>query len=265
MEKDPEIIKMIFEENYEVLNEEQVIYFNNQIKNGSLNNVIVGLENHCFGLILKDDKQDENYILFYCGDHSRLEAHLLHTSIHHTDRDSLTFFFADYLAVLFPELDTLDNFNTFQTHLRSCCEMLSYVTIDPYEFRRKYGDENPLFLGRDKKGVVKVPRFEKATFYKDFFGTKEVRELKDGEKYVYLMINKRNNHFKIGRSKSLYHREKTLQSQEPEIELVTFWCCPGFIERVLHRQYSPKRKRGEWFDLTMNDLRGIKAQMQNYN
>lgn len=264
MNKDPKIIKALFEDNYQILKEQEVINFNKYCKNGDLNNVVVGLAERCFGLVLKDDEADKNYILFYCEGRN-LEAHLLHTSIDHPDRDSLTFFFANYLMLLFPELDTLDNFNTFQSQLRSCCEMLDYLTIDPNEIKRKHQDPNPLIIAPGKKGIIKVPILEKAFFYKDLFGTREARELKEGEKYIYLMLNKRNNHFKIGSSKNLYHREKTLQAEEPEIELIAFWHCPVSIERALHKRYDEKRKRGEWFDLTLKDLHALKEQMKDYN
>lgn len=262
MEKSADGIKQLVEENYTILNDEQIKDFNRRHPNGDLNNVVVGLDKHCFGLFLEDDGIDENYVIFYCVG-IKLEAHLLKLSIHHSDRESMTFYFSHHLTLLFPELDTLEVFNTFQKHLRSCCEMLGYLTINPDEIYSSV-DSNPLLVAVGVKGIIKVRMFEKATFYKDFFGERKQQELIDGQKYIYLMLNKRNNHFKIGSSKQLLHREKTLQSEEPEIDLITFWCCPVSVEKALHKQYREKRKRGEWFDLTLKDLSSIKEQMQKY-
>lgn len=75
---------------------------------------------------------------------------------------------------------------------------------------------------------------------------------------VYLMRNTRNGLVKIGHSSNPIVREGTLQSQEPEVELLGHW--PGTIddEHELHEAYSTARVRGEWFKLTDNDVSEIK-------
>ncbi len=73
---------------------------------------------------------------------------------------------------------------------------------------------------------------------------------------VYLMKNQRNGHHKIGLSDNPCYREKTLQSQEPEVDLVI---CKEYesleiaykIEKELHNKYDDLRLRGEWFDLSI--------------
>lgn len=75
---------------------------------------------------------------------------------------------------------------------------------------------------------------------------------------VYLMRNNRNGHHKIGfTSKDPKFREATLQSQEPEVELI--WSIPKDMafEKYLHEIFAEKRLRGEWFDLDDNDLQEI--------
>lgn len=79
--------------------------------------------------------------------------------------------------------------------------------------------------------------------------------------YVYLMENKRNGYTKIGFSKKPKHREKTLQSEEPEIELIFKGRATMDDEKLLHEEYSDKRVRGEWFDLTDNDKYKIMNQI----
>lgn len=76
--------------------------------------------------------------------------------------------------------------------------------------------------------------------------------------FVYLMRNQRNKFTKIGWSKSPTLREKTLQSEEPEIELL--WSAPGTLadEAALHLKYQNERVRGEWFNLATTEISKIK-------
>jgi hypothetical protein len=79
--------------------------------------------------------------------------------------------------------------------------------------------------------------------------------------YVYLMRNNRNGYVKIGFSRNPKHREKTLQSEDPDVELL--WSHQGFKydERELHARYASMRVRGEWFRLTADDVAHIIANM----
>lgn len=61
-----------------------------------------------------------------------------------------------------------------------------------------------------------------------------------------------NGFYKIGKSKNPIARESTLQSENPTITLIAV--CSEDIEKHLHEQYSEKRKRGEWFNLTEEDI-----------
>lgn len=72
--------------------------------------------------------------------------------------------------------------------------------------------------------------------------------------YVYAMRNKRNGYTKIGRSDNPDFREKTLQSEEPEVEILFYYLCHPRVETDLHSHYADKRLRGEWFDLTNEDV-----------
>lgn len=72
--------------------------------------------------------------------------------------------------------------------------------------------------------------------------------------YIYLMINRRNNLYKIGRSDNPKIREKTLQSEEPEIEMLHFFPGSSIKEASLHSRYADKRVRGEWFQLEPHEV-----------
>jgi hypothetical protein len=81
-------------------------------------------------------------------------------------------------------------------------------------------------------------------------------------KQVYLMRNNLTNHYKIGRSNNPEYRERTLQSQEPDVELL-FSCHESIItEKELHDLFDHKRIRGEWFDLNANDVLKIRELME---
>jgi len=77
---------------------------------------------------------------------------------------------------------------------------------------------------------------------------------KDNTK-TYLIKNKRNGLYKIGRSKNPLKREKTLQSEEPDILMIKVW--DGNIERDLHIKYKDYRIRGEWFKLSKSQVKYI--------
>lgn len=85
--------------------------------------------------------------------------------------------------------------------------------------------------------------------------------------YVYLMKDISNDYFKIGISNKPNYREKTLQSEKPTIELIIAKRFPirkiaESIEKALHTAYAEKRLRGEWFDLSINDIEHIKATLK---
>ena len=261
--KSQEQIRALFEEHYYFVNRDTIIDLNERTGDGGLNNVVINLNKECFSILLPTEKNEECYNLFYASNDKGLEGHILELTIAHQERDNLTFLFAEQLAHLYDHLDILDTFNTFQTLTRSYIEKLGFYTINPEELKR-YDDPNPLMLISHTRGVIKVPIFDKAEFYTTFFNHKNSRTLKDGEKYIYIMLNKRNNLFKIGSTKSPSYREKTLQAQEPEIEIVAFWCAPVKVEKDLHKKHTGKRLRGEWFNLNTTDLHLIKASMSIY-
>ena len=72
--------------------------------------------------------------------------------------------------------------------------------------------------------------------------------------FIYLMEDLRNKTFKIGRSKTPGKRERTLQSEVPEIVMRFSIPADDAHERELHDHFESKRLRGEWFMLTNEDL-----------
>ncbi|MEK7676906.1 MAG: GIY-YIG nuclease family protein [Verrucomicrobiota bacterium] len=75
--------------------------------------------------------------------------------------------------------------------------------------------------------------------------------------FVYVMEDLRNGHFKIGRSMSPGKRERTLQSEVPQIVLRLSIPADEGHERELHDHFADKRLRGEWFSLAPDDLQWL--------
>lgn len=76
--------------------------------------------------------------------------------------------------------------------------------------------------------------------------------------YLYLMIENSTGYYKIGVSKTPQNRERTLQSQKPDIFMIfnkEFEKKVAYkYERRLHNFFKSKRIRGEWFELDKADL-----------
>ncbi len=82
--------------------------------------------------------------------------------------------------------------------------------------------------------------------------------LKDTVGKIYLMNDMRNGFIKIGFSKEPKFREKTLQSEVPEVEIICFFDGSLADEKTLHGFFYEKRVRGEWFNLDSNDMKYIR-------
>jgi len=80
------------------------------------------------------------------------------------------------------------------------------------------------------------------------------------EKKTYIMIDDITKKYKIGYSVNPKYREGTLQSEKPSIHLLYY--SPLFVEQQIHKEYASKRIRGEWFDLTEDDIKNI---VEKYN
>jgi hypothetical protein len=77
--------------------------------------------------------------------------------------------------------------------------------------------------------------------------------------FIYLMEDPRNRSFKIGRSRTPGKRERTLQSEVPQVVMRFSIPAEEECERQLHSHFECKRFRGEWFTLTNDDLVWIVA------
>jgi hypothetical protein len=68
------------------------------------------------------------------------------------------------------------------------------------------------------------------------------------------MEDLRNGLFKIGRSVTPEKRQRTLQSEVPQVQMRISIPAEEEHEKELHENFSGKRIRGEWFSLDADDL-----------
>lgn len=109
-----------------------------------------------------------------------------------------------------------------------------------------------------KKLAAKELQISMATLYRTIQGASKAEA---GGK-VYLMRHACGS-FKIGfTSGAPRFREKTLQAEDPQIELVQWWFGTPSDERAMHALFAAKRQRGEWFTLAPEDIETIQRYMR---
>jgi len=86
-----------------------------------------------------------------------------------------------------------------------------------------------------------------------FFDSKSVKH-----GFVYIILNKDNCLYKIGYSKDPVFREKTLMSQEPNIEVIFKHEANMDDESKIHKAFEKYRVRGEWFTLNLIQVDTVK-------
>lgn len=79
----------------------------------------------------------------------------------------------------------------------------------------------------------------------------------EGDGYVYLMYDRRTKLIKIGYSRNPEYRERTLQSDNPMIDLLATFRGDRRAEKRLHNKFKSRRVRGEWFDLQQSHIEKI--------
>jgi hypothetical protein len=82
--------------------------------------------------------------------------------------------------------------------------------------------------------------------------------------FVYLMRHT-NGLTKIGRSKNPRTREKTLQAEDPRLEMIFHCEADGSVESRLHQIFDSVRVRGEWFDLMPHHVEWIVFVLKSMN
>lgn len=92
--------------------------------------------------------------------------------------------------------------------------------------------------------------------------TKNHFKIKNKSCFTYLMADSKSGLFKIGISNNPEYREKTLRSEDPEIETIAkrkfaTRKMARELENHLHKYYKTNRIRGEWFDLSKKEVEKV--------
>ena len=150
-----------------------------------------------------------------------------------------------------PEVSLFDSSNSIGYFAKTACSDGTWEK-----------EEKPQFKILEEKHYSECSEFSKYFFENKTINQSNTAKPKKTECYTYLMIDLKSGFHKIGISSDPNYREKTLQSEQPQIETVIH---RKFINRKLakdfetelHRKYDYKRTRGEWFDLNPMEINEI--------
>lgn len=258
LEKD---IETYMNKNCYTLDSETILKMSKWPNDCAINNVVTGLNTNCWGIFLKEDGLDENYSIYYINGQKELSGLICKLNIHEKQRNEITFAFSALIAEEYADsTDPFETFNALQHHTRSIMEKLNYFT---------FVDEVPKgasMMLKGKKGAFYVPLMNRLKAIKEILGITECFpfETENRDNWIYLMFNPRNSQTKIGHSIRPDTRERTLQAEDPNIEILAAWIAPRRTEKELHKKFASKRTRGEWFDLSINDIVEIHKSMEKF-
>ena len=157
-----------------------------------------------------------------------------------------------------------------ELEIEACLEAWIKEAWQNHDVAESYANSPDHFVVANNQNIV----FEKTTFVSKRLAALEEQAKQEREKttsnrafeeedrlrksrfntFIYLMEDLRNGLFKISRSVTPEKRERTLQSEVPQVQMR--FSIPGEEkhEGDLHENLSGKRIRGEWFSLEADDI-----------
>lgn len=256
-----------FEKRIGELTEKDIIELSKH--DNSIFNVLRDLHKEAFGTYVWDDsKENFDYFLTYITKvKGKIQGCILKLQPLIKNRNELTTCLSAYICKRFNRDKPHEVFNAYQDQQKSMFERIGYWTYGNELVKELKVRKGELILPPGHKGILFVPLADEPIKEQPSKSDKKEKTKSQTDKkqeihYVYIMLNKQNRYYKIGRSIKPEYREKTLQGQEPDVEIIEKWIASSEVEKILHRKYKEKRKRGEWFDLTDVDIEEIKIFMQ---
>jgi hypothetical protein len=183
----------------------------------------------------------------------------------------------DIFEELIQKINEENNIN--YSNIEEIRDYIKYITtrIGPYNFLPDVTEENikqfkiknyckikdandyfesiGLDLRYNFKNAKTIKNYEEEENYEDIIENIIEENIIQSDVKTYLMKDKSNNFYKIGKSINPKYREHTLQSEKPTIEIVKIW--DKNIEKKLHNLYNDYRIRGEWFNLNKVQVKYI--------
>ncbi|SKC12377.1 T5orf172 domain-containing protein [Soonwooa buanensis] len=273
MKPAPKKIQDKFEEHLFQFRKEEILELAKS--NGNIFSVINGIHKEVYGIYIIDESES-NFLfhMFYISKiNNELIGYLLELRPLQEFRNQIVSIFSSYLVNIFKKDNQLDFesvFNTFQYSQVTVFEQYGFdVVLLDEEMMKRRGD---MMIKYNGKGVVFIPVISTSPENVDNhnfipINTTKIRNLKEGEHFVYLMYNQLNKYYKIGKTKNkstLTFREKTLQAEDPNVLTFEVWIVKENYEKKLHKQFENKRLRGEWFNLDYSDLKILKKTMEKF-
>jgi len=243
------------EKAYNISREDLKVMYESNSPTEALMRFMNNLEDFVFGVQALEGDFGKEIHLFYAEYTSEFNA--IGVSVPIDDNklaeDVITMFTFGILS-LNPEKDFFNVHNQLQYHRQSALEMLGYLTIVPETVPK---DGTILAF----QPVIPIRIYKRLSFLKTLYEDSVDKPYLDPVNKIYLMLDDTNGLIKIGKSKNPKVRERTLQSEKPQTHLIVQWTAPASVEKELHKRYSAKNKRGEWFRLSIKELDEIKEFM----
>lgn len=227
-------------------------------KRYEVRNVRDGLQDD--GFLIEKGKEQDEFVFYYINGIDEFKGECFYFNINDECYLKLLLVFCECISECYKLKSAIDCFNTFQNCYRFLLNSEGVLTVSSFEYE-KYNMKTGIIVSLYNKAEC-IEYIDKKSFYINMFKNVSEKEILEDAEYNYLFVNFETNLFKIGFSKNPIYREKTLQSEEPKIFVVAFWKRDIRSEKELHNIYKEKRIRGEWFDLSLSDLRKLRDRIQ---
>ncbi len=249
--------------NIRILGQEEIDLFSEMDNSGTINNVLIGIEREVYTVMLLDENQLLYQLIYICFKDGKPTGFLIKLNARLENRDDILSCFSKFISEKYSHIDIINAYNTYQKYTRSMLEKLQIYTYTNHEIEKYRGRGVELIIPFSHREPIYLMFIKRHNIYRQFFETTNLSQSDLFPCFVYLILHN-NGNVKIGRSKNPIAREKTLQSEDPELSLLAYWNCPSAIEKELHLKFKTKRKRGEWFNLQPEDLKNIKEYLSVY-
>ncbi len=243
-----------------ILDEETILNYAKY--DGPINNVVTGLSKECFGMVIVKEEPTIEYGLIYITTRNgELVGDMLKLKFWEHDNNYITVAFAKMLCTENPHLFLSNTYNTLQFNVRTFAESSGYLTYDRFSDLKHVEGHISIFA---RKPLIEILSIDEVLIIRSIFDDIYLNPRPVNTHVVYVLYNGNDQLCKIGRSKHVTYRERTLQGQQPEIELIAFWEADSSLEKSLHYHFRTKRIRGEWFKLSYSDLLDLKKQVEKF-
>lgn len=243
------------ENSYRISREDLKTMYESNSPTEALMRFMNNLEDFVFGVQVFEGELGTELHLFYAQDTSEFNA--IGISIPIEDyklADNIIIVFTLEILSLNQEKDFFNVHNHLQYHRQNALEVLGYFTFNPNKVPK---DGTMLAF----QPVIPIKIYERLSFLKSLYEDSVDKPHLDPVNKVYLMLDDTNGLIKIGKSKNPKVRERTLQSEKSQTHLIVQWTAPASVEKELHKIYSAKNVRGEWFRFSLRELDEIKEYM----